>query len=268
MMKKKTEKKYWDSIWKERKPAKNIQPELMTIRNNTNRMFHEYFKHIFSSIDTNNLKLLEVGCANSTWLPYFKKEFGFSVTGLDYSEIGCSSAQQNLKDNNVTGNIVCADLFSPPQYMVAHYDIVISFGVVEHFDDTAACLLALSGLLKKGGLLITNIPNMSGGVGLLQKYINRPIYDIHNPLNRELFCHAHKTLNVEITKCDYFMSTNFGICNLNGVPQKSMQWALKKSVLTCLAICSMLIWLIEKKIGTLPVTQLFSPYINCVAVKK
>lgn len=264
----KTIKGYWDSMWQSGGAAKKIEPRAPGIRNYTTRKFHAYFKRVFSSLDTGQSKLLEIGCANSVWLPYFDKEFGFNVSGLDYSEIGCDRAKRNLDSNGIEGEVVCADLFSPPSHMLGGYDVVVSFGVAEHFEDTSKCLQALSMFLKSDGLLITNIPNMAGSLGFVQKHINRPVFDIHNPINREEFLYAHEVAGCEIVECDYFMSTNFGVCNLNGIRRPSIKWLMKKIVLALLVRASMLVWMTEERFGALPARRFFSPYINCIAKKQ
>jgi 2-polyprenyl-3-methyl-5-hydroxy-6-metoxy-1,4-benzoquinol methylase len=53
--------------------------------------------------------------------------------------------------------------------MVSAFDVVISFGLVEHFEDTDACLKAINKFLAPKGLLITFIPNMVGFTGFLTK---------------------------------------------------------------------------------------------------
>lgn len=55
--------------------------------------------------------------------------------------------------------------FSPPASMLGKFDVVVTFGVVEHFIDTRACLDAMSQFLKPGGLLVTSIPNLAGWIG-------------------------------------------------------------------------------------------------------
>ncbi|HPA85892.1 MAG TPA: class I SAM-dependent methyltransferase, partial [Deltaproteobacteria bacterium] len=84
--------------------------------------------------------LLEIGCGGSQWLPAFAKRFGVDVSGIDYSEQGCASARAILDQAGVEGRIVQADLFDPPADMVGSYDMVMSFGVLEHFPDTDRCL--------------------------------------------------------------------------------------------------------------------------------
>jgi len=264
----KTIKGYWDDIWNSEGIPKGIEPHEPSIRNHVVRMFHAYFKRAFLSLDTSQSELLEVGCANSVWLSYFNKEFGFNVSGLDYSKIGCEKTIRNLSNCEIKGEVVCADLFNPPSHLLGRYDVVVSFGVVEHFDNTSKALQALSKFLKKDGLLITNIPNMSGFLGFVQKHINRPVYDIHNPLDREKFMNTHAETDCKVIECEYFMSTNFGVCNLNGVRRNSIKWLMKKVILALLSRISMLTWRIEKRYRALPVSRFFSPYIQCIAKKK
>lgn len=140
---------------------------------------------MFTGKETENNKLLKIGCARSVWLPYFTKEFGFKVYGIDYSETGCQQALQLLANEGVEGNIVRADFFSPPEPMMGEFDVVISIGVLEHFEDIEDSILAFSNYLKYKGIMITNIHNLFGLIRLIQKVINRNVFDIHVPLTPE-----------------------------------------------------------------------------------
>jgi 2-polyprenyl-3-methyl-5-hydroxy-6-metoxy-1,4-benzoquinol methylase len=151
--------------------------------------------------------------------------------------------------------------------MLETFDVVVSFGVVEHFDDTASCLRAASSFLKPGGLLITNIPNMVGWIGSVQKMVNKPVYDIHQLIDRARLREAHELAGLQVIECDYFVSTSFGVNNLIGISINTVMGFLKKVLLVILVRASMLVWLIESKIGYFPSTKLASPYINCVARK-
>ena len=45
---------------------------------------------------SNPRTILEIGCGNSTWLPYLAKKTGAQVAGIDYSEEGCALVQNRL----------------------------------------------------------------------------------------------------------------------------------------------------------------------------
>ena len=116
-------------------------------------MFHECFHKAFPYVDISYQKLLEKGCGGSAWLPYFAKEFGFEVYGIDYSELGFQQAAPVLENEGVEGELVCADFFSPREHMLGAFDTVGSRGVVEHFEDTATWALAFSTFLRPGGVV-------------------------------------------------------------------------------------------------------------------
>lgn len=261
------EKSYWDQAWRKNPLPRGFDPRSGRVRDYVNRCFHEQFRQLFSQTDTKGKRLLEIGCARSIWLPYFAKEFGFEVYGIDYSEIGCRQAFELLRREGTAGEIACADFFSSPCFKGAPFDVVVSFGLVEHFEDTAGCIAALSRFLKPGGMMITNIPNLTGLVGFFQKILNRPVYDLHLPIDRGRLLQAHRASGLEVVACDYFLFNNFGVCNLNGVPRNSVGWLLKKSLLTALSQFSLAVWLLESRFGPIPSNQSMAPYINCFARK-
>lgn len=261
-------KKYWDDSWTASAIPEAVNPSDARLRNYINRRFHKLFVRLFAKSDTTTMRLLEIGCAKSAWLPYFAKEFGFSVGGIDYSPVGCQMAQKVLQVNGVNAEVVCADFFAPPEKMLGAFDVVVSFGVVEHFDDTASCLRSVSSFLKPGGMLITNIPNMVGWIGSIQKLVNRPVYDIHQLIDPARLREAHEQADLEVIECDYFVCTCFGVNNLVGISTKTVAGFLKKIFLGVLSRVSMLVWLLENITGSLPANRFSSPYINCVARKR
>jgi 2-polyprenyl-3-methyl-5-hydroxy-6-metoxy-1,4-benzoquinol methylase len=259
--------KYWNDLWAGADIPSAVNPSDIRLKNWVNRRFHRTFQRLFGKSNTSSMRLLEVGCGKSAWLPYFAKEFGFNVCGLDYSPIGCQMARNVLQANGVEAEVVCADFFSPPENMLGTFDVVLSLGVVEHFEDTAACLSAVSSFLKPGGMLITNIPNMVGWIGTIQKVVNRPVYDIHQLLDSARLKQAHELAGLEVLECDYFIYTSFGVSNLAGISTRTPVGSLKKVFLSVLARTSMLVWRIEDLVGDIPPNKLTSPYINCIARK-
>jgi len=260
-------KEYWNDLWTGGDLPAALDPRDPRLRNWINRRFHQAFQRAFAKCETSSMTLLEVGCGKSALLPYFVKEFHFKVFGLDYSPIGCEKAKAVLQANGVEGDIVCADLFAPPDIMVNAFDVVVSNGVVEHFEDTASCISAVSRFIKPGGLLITNIPNMVGWIGSIQAILNRPVYEIHQLLTRDDLQRAHERAGLKVLECDYFLYTSFGVNNLAGVSTRTLVGFMKKLLLALLARVSMVVWRIEDLLGDLPPNRLTSPYIKCLARK-
>lgn len=261
-------REYWNKSW-------DVQslPRVWDIKTNGlgNYVERAFFKSLSGAINATGLdgagaSLVEVGCARSQVLPVLAKELGLRVFGIDYSENGCEQARMILRRENVAGEIHCHDVFSLSDHLVGQFDIVISFGLIEHFKDTNEIVAALSRLVKPGGLVFTNLPNMNGVTGMGQRLANRDIYDIHVPLTPEEVRKAHENAGLAVLACNYFLSTNFGVLNL-GEAKASAAWWFRKIVLAVLARLSMGVWLAERFGLRLPVSRLFSPYINCVATK-
>lgn len=262
-------KTYWDSAWHNQSDLPDIwKPEAPSINNYIQKSYHEFFCQVFLQ---NGLgqgkKLLEVGCARSSTLPYFAKEFGFKITGIDYSDFGCKMTQAILEREHVNGSILCEDFFAPSEILIEKFDVIVSFGVLEHFQDPINCVTAFAKYLKPGGFMITIIPNLTGILGLIQKYINRPVYEIHHMLDKDSLFKAHQDAGMDVLDCNYFISTNFGICNLSGLPNNTFSWYVKKILLAILSRLSKVVWLIEATFCKFKPTKFLSPNINCVAVK-
>jgi len=259
---------HWDGLWSENPLPFAWAPDRPGVKQYVPRRFDEYFTRLFIPLrPTAGKTLLEIGCASSASLPYFARQFGFAVTGIDYSEIGCRRARAVLERERVRGPVLCADLFNPPDSLLGKFDVVVSFGVVEHFQDTAGCIASLAKFLKPGGVLFTNIPNMTGAVGSLEKLLNRPLYDMHVPLDREALAEAHRAAGLTIVSCDYFLSTNFGVCGLTGLDRYTMSWWAKKIMLALFARLSVAVWSIEALTGNWGSGKRMSPYINCAAYR-
>ncbi len=172
-----------------------------------------------------------------------------------------------FKRERVAGDIYCLDIFTIPHELKEQFDVVVSFGLIEHFTATNEIVSALAALLKPGGVVITFIPNMRGTTGLAQKILNREIFDIHIPLTLHQVEMAHKSAGLHVVTTTYFLSTNFGVVNIGEPNWKSLGWFIKKIVSVVMTRFSMAAWFLERVLGKLPKTQLFSPYVNCVAVR-
>jgi SAM-dependent methyltransferase len=242
-----------------------INPRDHSLKNEAGLKFDALFRQIFAGErrehDVTNL--LELGCASSAWLPYFSKEFGFCVTGIDYSSLGCDQAKAILVKEGVEGEVMLADILFPPPQLVDRFDYVVSFGVVEHFEATDECLKSCGAFLKSGGTMVTVIPNMNGLVGGLQKRLAREVYDIHVPLDAKALRRAHEVAGLEILRCEYFCFLHFGVLNLNRIRQSFLGLWLSRGLIAISAAT----WILERIGVRLPANKLTSPYVICVSTK-
>ena len=62
-------KPYWDRFWEKHDVPKTIGPREPGFRDYVFQRFRSYFHEVFSKMETQNVRLLEIGCAGSLWLP-------------------------------------------------------------------------------------------------------------------------------------------------------------------------------------------------------
>jgi 2-polyprenyl-3-methyl-5-hydroxy-6-metoxy-1,4-benzoquinol methylase len=255
---------YWNRLWEAGTLPAPIDPFSPGARGYYSRQFHRYFEGAFGTSGTQGLKFVEVGCAQSVYLPYFAKYFGFVVSGLDRSSIGCEKARRILEREGVKGEVYCADLFSLPPALNEQFDVLASFGVIEHYPDTAECVKAMARLLKPNGRMATVVPNLAGILRPLQKMIDRSVYDIHVPLDREGVLSAHLRAGLVVERCDYFLPFNLGVVNLEKWRRSFLIYNILRSLRSLL---SNSFWLVDEHLVRLPASRRMSPNINCVARK-
>lgn len=253
---------YWDNCWVNSNLPTPFDHTNQSLDNYPNLRFHEFFSKLIQK--GQKLKILEIGCANSIWPIYFHQYHNAEVFGLDYSEIGCEKSRRLFKHFKVHGTIYQEDLFSPPESLKNKFDMVCSFGVVEHFENTSDCIKACSAFLKPGGTLVTVIPNIPSIIGFLQKRVDRAIYDIHVPLTKKKFAKAHGDAKLNLQSCNHFMSIHLGIV----VSEKFANRPWNKYLRKALAIPTKILWAIERYGLRIPKNKLTSPYIVAVAQKE
>ena len=260
---------YWNETWRQLPLPPVWDIDSKRLRAYVERAFFQYIsgvlkRHGHLSPETH---LIEVGCARSPALPVLAKRLNIKVAGLDYSPNGCQQTLLMLEREGVAAEVYCHDLLELPQYLLEKFDVVVSFGLIEHFSSTQGVISILAKLVKPGGIIITSIPNMNGVPGFFQKVLNRTIFDIHMPLTPEDVCGANRVNGLDVLACGYFLATNFGVINLGTPYRRDGVWWFKKILSALLARISMGVWLMDHLGVKLPVSRAFSPYINCVAAR-
>jgi 2-polyprenyl-3-methyl-5-hydroxy-6-metoxy-1,4-benzoquinol methylase len=188
-------KEYWDNVLKSatlplQVNKKQYSPWLI------NSFFREFI------VRENYRTLIEVGAGSSAWLPFLAKEYNLRVSGLDYSEPGCRICEENLKILGIDyDEIICQDLFK--WHSGNKYDIIISLGVIEHFENPGEILKIFSHHLNENGLIITVVPNLLGISGRLTRIFLPEVHQIHKIISKFLLRELHETSGYETLKNDY-----------------------------------------------------------------
>jgi 2-polyprenyl-3-methyl-5-hydroxy-6-metoxy-1,4-benzoquinol methylase len=122
---------------------------------------------------------LEIGCAPGKMLSWVSAILKARVAGLDFSHTGLTSARKLFDALNLTADLRCEDVFHN-SFEPESFDVVASFGLVEHFDDPREVIREHVLLSKPGGVVLIVIPNYGGIYGKLQRHFDPDNLAIHN----------------------------------------------------------------------------------------
>jgi len=250
-------KEHWDSIYQSGQqtypgPRRN---DLTWHRNIA------LFDLLFSKSTGKGERLIEIGAALSQYMILFRERYGYEVHGLDYSQEGCDRTLQGMADAkfDLGGTMYCMDLLGDLSELEGQFDVVTSFGVIEHFEDPVPILRILYRLLRPGGKIFTSIPNTPGLVFSLYKWIDRSIYNMHVQLTDSDLERVHLTAGFLVKYCGYYGSFNPDVLS-SGCPSKRstlVQWTGAR--------LRRIVWPFLKCMDWYPESSMLSPYIVCMA---
>ena len=180
---------------------------------------------------------------------------------MDYSAQGCDLLAERAKRDDIRVQVIHEDMFSETSQWHGHFDVVYSFGVVEHFADLSRGLAAMRRYLSPGGTMVTFIPNMAGVLGALTRRWNRAVYEKHVPHDWPSFKSGHHKAGLTLESGGYLGSVNFGTISSCFTEKSGLAW----HTYVFLTRLSKAIWLFESTICSLPATKTFSPYIYAVS---
>jgi SAM-dependent methyltransferase len=127
-----------------------------------------------------DFSLFEIGCAPGRYLAFFGKRYGCKLYGIDKSEVGVEATRKNLELQGLTGKIESGDFFHDvPELRGMKFDITMSHGFVEHFDDLRGVMAKIHRCTQPGGLIVTTAPNFNGLSGSIAKRITPDVYASH-----------------------------------------------------------------------------------------
>ncbi|RYE49936.1 MAG: class I SAM-dependent methyltransferase [Sphingobacteriales bacterium] len=244
-----TDRKFWESYWESKTGLITDIP--------SNYLFSD---QLSDTVRRNDVKTaIELGGFPGYYAVFLKKHLKLDVTLLDYfihpPVTNALLKQNRLKEGDIS--IIEADLFSyVPE---KKYDLVLSCGLIEHFEDTADIIKRHITFLKPGGVLFITLPNFNAVNGWFQKRFDRDNYDKHNiaSMDPNLIKQICENEGLTVKTATYFGGFSIWFENEQQKP-------------TAVRILKKLTWLAGKvftKIISFE-SKALSPYIIVEAVKK
>ncbi len=243
-----TDRNFWVKYWESKTDLSVVIPE--------NYLFHRQLADI---VRKNNVKTaIELGGFPGYYAVFLKKYQKLDVTLLDYFVhppiTGELLAANGLKEDSI--KIIETDLFK--YTATEQYDLVLSCGLIEHFNDTADIINRHIAFVKPGGTLFITLPNFKAMNGWFQKQFDKDNYDKHNIdcMDPNLLAKICADAGLEVIQSRYFGKFSLWLENEK---QKSVGVRLLKKSL----------WLAGKLFTTVFAfdSKLLSPYIVLEAKK-
>ena len=243
-----TDRNFWANYWESKKDLAFKVP--------ANYTFHQLLKDVITSGKVKSA--IELGGFPGYYAIFLKKYFQVDASLFDYY-IHPGVLKEVLDANDLTTKdiaVIEGDLFKYQPNQL--YDLVLSCGLIEHFNDTQDIIARHLSFLKPGGTLFITLPNFTGVNGWVQRKFDKDNYNKHNisSMNPELLSACCKALGLKNIEAFYYGKFSVWLEN------KSSQSGLSKAFIKTL-------WL-SGKIATriVPVeSKLLSPYIVLKATK-
>ena len=191
-----TDRDFWVKYWESKTDLSVVIPE--------NYLFHRQLADI---VKRDKVKTaIELGGFPGYYAVFLKKYLKLEVTLLDYF-VHRPITEQLLQTNNLAKDdiqIIETDLF---KYQPAQqYDLVLSCGLIEHFNDTADIINRHISFVKPNGTLFITLPNFKAVNGWFQKNFDKENYDKHNIncMDPVLLAKICKDAGLEVVQSKYF----------------------------------------------------------------
>lgn len=153
---------------------------------------------------------IEIGCYPGRFLGIFG-ELGYELHGMDLNPDVLLIAEILKKEGFKVGNIGHEDFLKVKSNT---YDVVSSFGFIEHFTNLEEILLKHMEMVKSGGFLVLESPNFNGWVQYLFHYLfDTPNLKRHVRRNMDPFLWKSiiekSRFDFEIKSCGYLGGIDF-----------------------------------------------------------
>lgn len=192
-----TDETYWTDLWDgQQHKVRHLRWAYVA-----NRQLAGLFQQALANFE--RPVLIELGCADSLWLPYLAQHYDSDTHGVDFSELGCYLAQQNLDRTGATGTIHCEDVFAFAKKHRTAFDFVYSLGLIEHFSNPKAILAEIYGLLKPGGTALTVAPNLRGMYTPIARVASPKLLATHTVIPPDKLAAALQETGFDVTDYGY-----------------------------------------------------------------
>lgn len=223
-----TEKQFWAQYWGEIKLPNRVDFGFKNDRVIANTLLDNV------SISDGRKVALEIGCAPAKWMVFLYEYMHYMVDGFEYLDVAAQKASENLAICNVPSeksNIIIGDFLS--QHPIEKYDLVLSLGFIEHFENYKDVFEKHLSYVNKDGYAAIGFPNFRGINYYVQFVIDRlagsKILKNHNlkMMDKSLMQKMLSNANVKTVFIDYIGGFEPALFNVQDIKNPFMRIVMK-----------------------------------------
>jgi trans-aconitate methyltransferase len=161
------------------------------------------------------MRAIELGCVPGSYMLYLHRRYGYRVSGLDFLD------RINTLRPNLTALGVVPEKLIKADFLTADigdtWNVVASFGLIEHFRDTEFVLERHCNLVAPGGYLVVQLPHFRGAQYILQRLFNNHVLPAHNldSMRPKVYRRYLERRGYEVLTCNYFRTFDFWATGAN-----------------------------------------------------
>jgi SAM-dependent methyltransferase len=191
-----TDRQFWVDYWESKTD--------LAVKIPGNYLFHAELGRIIK--DEQVKTAIELGGFPGYYAVFLKRYFNLDVTLLDYfihqPVTNALLSANQLEEKDI--HIIETDLFN--YIPEKQYDLVLSCGLIEHFNDTTDIINRHISFVRPGGTLLITLPNFRSLNGWFQQNFDKENYDKHNIdcMDPELLKRICESAGLQVLQSRYF----------------------------------------------------------------
>ena len=148
----------WNRVWQD--ASGKLKERLYSMEEIRRQLMWKAVLTELAGADMTSLRTIEIGAGAGTVSAMFA-QMGARATVLDYSPEALPLSEELFGALKLTREPVVADALNLPETLKGQYDVSMSFGLAEHFENEARTTIIRShfDLLRPGGLAVIAVPN-------------------------------------------------------------------------------------------------------------
>jgi len=173
----------------------------------------------------------EIGAYPGGFLLSIAREFDLQPTAIDYSDHSENIAALFEYNDSPPPEVLNQDFF---EMQGRQFDVVASFGFIEHFERSGPVLAKHAEMVSEGGYLVLSVPYLGGWQGLLRRlaytdHAIRRIWMSHNTdtMNLNTLRDAVRAQGMQMLFSDYVMKGEVWIDPNGGDVKRGFGWLIR-----------------------------------------